>query len=537
MCTRGHVVARPLMPSVADLIVEGLRRAGIPRLYVMGRDGAPVQLLQAARDQGLGVVVCERETAAVVMAAVSGELAGRPGAVAVRSGPQVAASVPGLAHAMCDRAPVILLSARDSREQPDASAKPDPDARVAAEDAARLAAVVKASVTLAADSASHWLAHAAQLALKEPRGPVHLDVPTDILSESTLPLAANPRPGVPPAPDVELLDRAAAMIRAARRPIVVAGLERRAPDTAWLRAFCEAVPAPTLATAKGKGALPDPHPLAMGLLTGGVRDEPLMRRADLVIAFGVDAAEIGPRPWRYTAPVLRLARCPLVELRASTVGGVPPALEVIGDLATILEELAPRVVGGDARADWDVAEIDRLRRERHTALEVATAGLAPHRVIQLAREITPAGTIASIDPGRHRAPALAHWHAVEPGECLVSNGLGFEGFAVPAAIAAQSAHPDRRVLCFTGIRGLLLAAPDLAIAADLGLPITIVAFRDDVGPGGSGVDVRGLSLALGLAAEAVEDEAGFVRAFARASAVPGPCLIDSRVDAAGYRDD
>jgi acetolactate synthase I/II/III large subunit len=151
--------------------------------------------------------------------------------------------------------------------------------------------------------------------------------------------------------------------------------------------------------------------------------------------------------------------------------------------------------------------------------------------------MTSAGTIASVDPGPHRAAVIAHWHAVEPGECLVSSGLGFEGFAVPAALAAQAAHPDRRVVCFTGIRGLLLAAPDLATATDLGLPVTIVAFRDEAAGDGSRVDVPGLALALGLGADEARDEAGFVKAFGRAAAVPRPSVIEVRVDASGYLDD
>jgi acetolactate synthase-1/2/3 large subunit len=216
-------------------------------------------------------------------------------------------------------------------------------------------------VTVSRDSASHWVAHAAQLALAEPRGPVHLDVPADVTGQEALPVAANPVPAPPARPADSALDQAAALIRGARRPVVLAGLGCRLADTKWLRAFCEALPAPLLATYKAKGALPDPHPLAMGVFTGGALEEPFVRQADLIIAFGLDLVELIPRAWPYQTPVLNLTRCPANAAALAAPGGgayFRPAAEVVGDLGAILEELAPRLASA-AAADWDVAAVDR----------------------------------------------------------------------------------------------------------------------------------------------------------------------------------
>ena len=81
-------------------------------------------------------------------------------------------------------------------------------------------------------------------------------------------------------------------------------------------------------------------------------------------------------------------------------------------------------------ADWDVVEIERLRRGRQGALEIRVSGLAPHRICQIAREMTPAGAIATVDAGAHMFPAAEYWQAVEPGEFLISNGLATMGFAL-----------------------------------------------------------------------------------------------------------
>ena len=536
------------MPTVAELIVEGLLRAEVPRIFGVPGGGSNLEVLEAARARGLPFVLCHQEWAACIMAAVTGELTGRPGAVLSTLGPGVTASATGLAHAQLDRSPLLYISDRH------------PSGVLAyathqyVDHAAHLGPIVKGSVTVTPDSAGHWVAHAVQLALAEPRGPVHLDLPADVAGAPAVPVATTVTPPSVAAPDDALVERAAEMIRGAKRPLVIAGLGCRAADAKWLRAFCEALPAPVLTTYKAKGAIPDPHPLAMGIFTGGALEEPLVRRADLIIAFGLDTVELIPRRWSYTAPVLSLARGPSTDPRLRAVGGgayFSPALEVVGDLGTILEDLAPRIMRRDVKADWDVAEVDRIRRERAAALEVPVPGLAPHRVAQIARELTAAGSIATVDAGAHMFQTTAYWHALEPGELLISNGLATMGFALPAAIAAQLVHPDRRVICFTGDGGLMMVASELETVARLRLPIVIVVFNDaalslievkqaqkgfeGVSMRYAGPDLLALGRAFGLRALAATDEATLRSALIAAQTAPGPTLIDARIDPSGYR--
>ena len=527
------------MPTVADILVDGLRRAGVQRIFGVPGGGSNLELLEAARGQGLPFVLCHQESAACIMAAVTGELTGAPGAALSTLGPGVAASSTGLAHAFLDRSPLIYLSDR----HPGALLRFA--THQAFDHAAFLTPVVKGSLAVSAESAAHWIAHAAQLAMKEPRGPVHLDLPADIAGRPAVPIAPAPTPLPLPHPDAADLDCAAAMIRQSRRPVVVAGLQCRGAEAKWLRAFAEALPAPVLTTYKAKGALPDPHPLAMGVFTGGVLEEPVVGRADLIIAFGLDTVELIPRRWSYTAPVLSLVRGP----SKGGAGYFTPALEVVGDLGVMLEELAPRL--HQHHADWDVAEVDRLRRERQRALEIDVPGLAPHRVVQLARELTQAGTIATVDAGAHMFQAAEYWQAVEPGEFLISNGLATMGFAMPAAIAAQLVCPEQRVVCFTGDGGFMMVAAELETAVRLRLPITVIVFNDAAlslieikqeqkGYAGAsmryaGPDLAALARSFGVAAWTAADEAGFTSALVAAQRAQGPTLIDARIDPAGYR--
>src|SRR5262245_45073286 len=176
------------MPTVAQAIVDALVRAEVPRVFGVPGGGSNLEVLEAARAGGLPFVLCHQEWAACIMAGVTGELTGRPGAALSTLGPGVTASATGLAHAYLDRAPLIYVSDRH------------PEAALAfaihqhVDHGAMLAPMVKGSVTLAADSASHGVAHAIQLALKEPRGPVHLDLPADVAASPVIPLATSVMP-------------------------------------------------------------------------------------------------------------------------------------------------------------------------------------------------------------------------------------------------------------------------------------------------------------------------------------------------------
>src|SRR5439155_1708208 len=303
----------------------------------------------------------------------------------------------GAAHATRDRAAVIVISdgAADSR---------------------LIEPVVKATVVADPASAGHWIAHAAQLCMADPRGAVHLVVPAGVAEAPALPVVTACRRAPVPAPAADALDALADSIARAARPVLVAGLETGPDDAKWLRALAESVPAPVLTTPKGKGALPDPHPLVLGLLAA---EHPLLAQSDLLIVVGVDPVEVSPGVWPAGVPLARVGRA--------------PGNGVVGEIALVIEELAPRL-RGRARADWDVAALDRLKRGLGAA--APGPGLARRRVVEIARELTTAGTRLALD-----VPLAAAWQSVAPRECLVPNGVATLGFGLPAALAVAADHP------------------------------------------------------------------------------------------------
>jgi acetolactate synthase-1/2/3 large subunit len=473
--------------TVADVIVDGLRRAGTPRLFGLTRGRAGHPIVEAARAIGLPVALAAREAAAWVMAGVTGDLIDAPGALVIDAPSASSAAASG----MRDRAPIVLVTSGHPSVVPGC----------------------KETLRVETEAAAHRIAHAARLAMSEPRGPVHLDIPADVARRATIPVATSCRPDSLPYPDGEALDRAAGALSAASRPLLLAGLHSRSADAAqWLRAFVEALPAPLLPTARAKGALPDPHPLMLGVLGVGGVEEHLLKCADLVVAIGLDTLEAAALPeacWS-SSPVL-------VFGPAAAPDGRMPAVHVVGDVSAIIEELAIRL-RDKPRADWDVAEVDRLRRDG--AARGAGDGLAA-RVVRLAREAMPAGTIATVDAGAYRGCVATAWHAIAPREFLASNALA-AGFALPAATSAHLVHPDRRVVCFTDPSALGPVATELETAARLAARVMVIVFEVD---GTDASALMRLAESVGLSVAAVDSEAGFSQAFGRAFTAEGGSLI------------
>jgi acetolactate synthase-1/2/3 large subunit len=477
--------------TVADVVVDGLRRAGTPRVVGLADGRAELSLLDAARAIELPVVLASSAGGACVIAGVTGDLVDAPGAAVIGAAPDDAAIRGIPAHT-----PVVVITSGHPSAVPGC----------------------KETLGVEAESAAHRIAHATRLAMTEPRGAVHLDIPADVARRAAVPLATSCRPDPLPYPALEALDHAARALSRATRPLLLVGAHCRSPEAAqWLRAFVEALPAPVLTTARAKGALPDPHPLMLGVLGVGGSEEGLLGRADLVVAIGLDALEPVPERCWSAAPAV-------VFGPAAAPDGRAPAVQVLGEVSAIVEELAGRL-RDKPRADWDVAELDRLRRQ--TAARSVGPGLAA-RVVRLAREATPAGTIATVDLGADSACVAAAWSAIAPREFLAPSGLATSGFALPAAIAAHLVHPERRVVCFTGA-GEAAAASELETAARLGARVTIVAFTADEADASP---VMRQAERCGIPASAVAGEAAFAQTFARVLTVPGPSLIVVRSSSA-----
>ncbi|HEY1480965.1 MAG TPA: thiamine pyrophosphate-dependent enzyme, partial [Gaiellales bacterium] len=195
------------------------------------------------------------------------------------------------------------------------------------------------------------------------------------------------------------------------------------------------------------------------------------------------------------------------------------------------------------------ARAERLQADG--TLRVATDGLAPHEIVDATRALAPAGTIATIDAGAHMLVAMPLYEVDEPGEALISSGLATMGFALPAAIAAAIARPDRHVVCLVGDGGLGMVLAELETVARLGLRLVVIVFDDSSlslikikqaaeGHGGEAavryrdVDFAAIGRAVGIPSTRVETRAALETALHESFGRSGPSLIDAVVDPSGY---
>ena len=519
----------------AEVVMAALRGAGARAVFGVPGGGSSLDLMAAAKAEGMAFYLARTEAGAAIMAGAMAELSGAPCPVLVTRGPGVSAAANGLANASLERAPVVLLAdGFTARERAFACHQ-------YFDHAALLRPVTRAQ--LRADGAPGVAVHAAlHAALTPPWGPVLIEVTGEAARAEAAAAPAFIRPA-PQPPEANAVAAAQALLAAARRPVIIAGLEA-VPAAAAVRALAAALGCPVFVTYKAKGVVADRHPLFGGVYTGGAAEAPLLAQADLIILAGADPVEFIGQPWRYQVPVIDVASVP----RAPHY--VTPTAALHGDVGLGLAALS------GSPGDWAPAGIASARKAWAAALSNGPAGnrgMSPQAVVQLAQAACrDAGRHprVSVDAGAHMFPATTFWAAEEPGDLLISNGLASMGFSLPAGIAAALYDPERGAIAFTGDGGLLMGLGELATAAALGVKLVVVVFNDatlsliDIKKGERALPEGGLDWPMvdfcavmrgcGGQAFAAHDDASFAAAMAQALATPGASLVDARVDPGSY---
>lgn len=526
------------MASTVDVMVEAFKEAGTP--FIVGHPGGEsVELMDAARRLGTRFILAQQESAGAMLAATWGEITGAPGVCLSTRAPGAANMVNGVAHAWMDRCPLIAIT----DQYP--AVTYETGLRQRLNQLQLYAPITKWNATLRAATVRQQLRRAIRVATAAPPGPVQFDLPSnETRLEAAEPLAPAPLVPevVPLRPDRESLAPALDRLGRARQPIILAGLgvlwDRASSDVARL---AERLGAPVLTTAKGKGIIPEDHPLRAGVLIGGLIERAIVGQADLIVAVGLDAVELQPKPWPYAAPVLSLAGAPGLDAM------VPVATEVVGSLRPLLASLAEWAPAGSG---WGEAAARAYRSELAAALDLPSEGLSPQRLVEVAREVLPREAIATSDSGASRLLVVQKWLAYAPREFLTSNGLATMGFAIPAGLGARLAYPDRPIVCFTGDGGLLMSLAELRTAVREDLPIAVVVFDDQeiglirvkqeikglptFGVGLGGIDWEKLAAGLGAEGTVVDSENGLADALQWAMKTRRPTLIGARIDKSGY---
>ena len=451
----------------AELIVATLKAAGIDHGFGIP-SGNVLPLIEAMRKGGVEFVLTAHEGSAGFAADVMGRLTGRPGLGIATLGPGATNLATGVGDAFLDRSPMIAITCNLSRDQLGRRIQ------MLIDHHALFRPIAKASLALRPGRIGETVASAIRIALTEPQGPVHLDLPEDVAlapAEEQVPaLEAVTGPGAPPAGSVAA---AIACIAEAKRPVAVIGATAmRLRDPGLLRAAVERHTLPFATTTMAKGMVDEDHPLSIGCIERARRQ--VQRRflagADLIVGLGYDPIEVEYEAWIGPAPLVHLD----IEA-ADTDGSVNIANQAVGDLDAILAGL----LGAEpAVNDWTGAEIAAHRDAFQASLRPEAPGFQPHEAIDTVRRALPADGILAFDVGAHTHQIASQWTAHERRSFLITNGWSSMGFGLPAAIAAKLAEPDRPTVCLIGDGCFQMTCGELATARRMGLAIPVVVLND-----------------------------------------------------------
>jgi acetolactate synthase-1/2/3 large subunit len=526
-------------PTVARAIGDRLRAAGVK--HVFGHPGGEVvDLIEGFRQAGLEFVLAKHETAAAFMAEATATATGTPGVCLATLGPGATNLVTGVAHAYLDRASVIAFSGQLPAERYEIATHQRLDLKHL------FAPITKWQATVSAADAAGVVERALRIAERVRRGPVYLEVPSDVPKQETVDVAL-PRfaTELVPAIDDDAIRTAAMRLRGSDRPLLLVGMDANTEAVAGpLQRLAEAWQVPVIVSPKAKGVFREDHPLFVGTIEGlgTAYLYDFIETCDLVLMVGFDPVEFD-RDWSARARIVHIGVVPNDDRYYGS------EVEVIGPIDAALERLC---AASEATPKVAPEEIGAFRDAFLSRIGGSAQGLTAQLLLRELRAALPEDALMTCDVGSNKAVSTQCWPAYRPRTFFVSNGLSSMGYGLPAALALKLADRARPVACVLGDGGFAMAMAELETGTRLGLEVTVIVLADDAlsqiraaqerkgysvtGTTFGPVDYAKLGAAFGIEARVVSTVDECRDAF-RERPRGRPMLVAARIDPVGYRVD
>jgi acetolactate synthase-1/2/3 large subunit len=449
-------------------------------LYAYGIDtafGIPgvhtVELYRDLKASSLRHITPRHEQGAGFMADGYARATGRPAVCFIITGPGMTNIATAMGQALADSIPMLVISSVNRRDtlglgQGHLHELPDQQAT--------LAGVSVFSHTLQAPEALPEVMARAFSVFKSARpGPVHIEIPLDVMVQCVAASPVRIADIRPPAVSPNALDEAAARLSAASRPLVLLGGGSVAhPQTA--RALVERLDAPTLTTINAKGVLGCDHPLDLGATASLPASRRLIAAADVVLAIGTELGETDydlsfDGGFSLTGDLIRIDIDPQQLLR-----NYPPALAIVAEAGEAMTGLLARLPATPPEREGQA----RCQATREALALADDPMIAPFVSFFAAiRQAQPEAIIVSDSTmpayaGNFWAtmPAPRRWFSA-------ATGYGTLGYGLPAAIGAALAAPKQPVVAVVGDGGLMFTLGELATARAAGLALAVVVWNND----------------------------------------------------------
>lgn len=452
----------------ADIIAKKLAEAGCKTAFGIP-GGEVLTILDGLRAADIDFVLVKHENAGGFMAEGTWHATDAPAILVATIGPGVANAVNVIANAMQDRVPMIFLTGCVD------GAEAETYTHQVFDHQQMLRPIVKASFRAHEGAIGAMMDKAIAIATGGQPGPVHIDLPINVsasVSESDYAaLAPVPKSGLPTQ---ELIDDVKARISAAKKPLVIAGVDAL-NEGADISAFCQSLNIPMVGTYKAKGMLDERHSLCLGGAGLSPKADkvllPLIAESDLILLLGYDPIEmrVGWRnPWSEDVAIE-------VTSTMRTHGMHKAATTLMGDVAITTAELAKAKPG----TYWEDNGAEKARAALKEMFSAGEGGFGPEHVFATLRDAAPDNTVITADSGAHRILVSQMWDCLTPRTMLQSSALCTMGCAVPLAAGYKYASPNTPVIAFVGDAGFEMMMGDLSTLRDMNTPIIICVLVDE----------------------------------------------------------
>lgn len=463
--------------KASDLFVKCLEQEGIELIFgVPGEENADF-MLSLEKSDSISFILTRHEQGAAFMAEVYGRLTGHTAGCLGTLGPGATNLITGVADSNMDRAPMLVLTGQGSSQRLHKESHQIMDV------VQMFTPVTKWSASvLHQDNIPEMVRKAIRIARTEKPGACHLELPEDLAKLDTTTTPLIPHKFRRPVADDKIVDKAFALIKRAKRPIILAGngcIRKRASKQ--LRNFCETTNIGVISTFMAKGCVDMDADYC--LYTIGLQAKDYVAcaidAADLVITLGYDMVEYHPALWNSHGDkhIIHIDFLP-AEIDADYA----PETEVIGDLAHTLWMLNQRAEK-EQHFDFDLAQQRSTRQHMQAELaeyknDTSTGVIKPQKVLWDVRQVMGPHDILLSDVGAHKMWIARHYQCHEPNTCLIPNGFCSMGFALPGAIAAALVHPEQRILAICGDAGFMMNVQEMETAKRLNSNIVVMVWED-----------------------------------------------------------
>ncbi len=468
--------------SVAQLIVRCLEKEGVE--YVFGIPGEEnIKLVQALTEsKKIRFILTRHEQGASFMADIYGRLTGRAGVCIATLGPGAINLLLGTADAQTDSSPLVAISAQVGLDRIYKESHQIVDLVAMFRPVTKWADIVRTP-----EAVPEMIRQAFQIAQAERPGATYLAVPEDIESAS-VPIEVQPLNGSVMAksyPDPGAIEQAVALLRQAKKVVILAGhgVARTGAHQA-LTDFAQRFGIPVATTFMAKGVISDRYPESLGVI-GFMRHDYenfAFDQADVILSVGYELQEFSPariNPGRDKTILHINTFLPDVDAYYD------PQLNIVADLSLTMQALGQALdaalkggpLPGSAASNSAVIR-ELLQQELVQGLKSNDFPLKPQKIVADIRAALDDEDIVLADTGAIKMWMARLYPTYSPLSCIVSNGLSTMSFALPGAIGAHLAYPERKVLAVMGDGSFLMNSQEIETAVREQIPLKILVWVD-----------------------------------------------------------